>query len=62
MHALDLVKPDGRQLTLYSHAPLDADLVAPSPFPTPLKAAPHLRWHPLRGEWVTYPEFNNPYA
>ncbi len=54
MHALDLVKPDGRQLTLYSHAPLDADLVAPSPFPTPLKAAPHLRWHPLRGEWVTY--------
>lgn len=56
MHALDLVKPDGRRLTLYARAPLPAGsgLVAPSPFAEPLVAAPHLRWHPLRGEWVTY--------
>lgn len=54
MHALDLTKPDGRKLTLYSRSPLEPGLTAPSPFPTPLGAAPHLRWHPLRGEWVTY--------
>jgi hypothetical protein len=24
------------------------------PFPDPQNANPHLRWHPLRGEWVTY--------
>ncbi|MDB5946587.1 MAG: Gal-P uridylyltransferase, partial [Ramlibacter sp.] len=51
---LELTKPDGRRLTLYSRAPLDAGLQAPSPFPEPLNAAAHLRWHPLRGEWVTY--------
>lgn len=54
MHALELVKPDGRKLTLYARHALDAQLIAPSPFPTPLGASPHLRWHPLRGEWVTY--------
>lgn len=54
MHTLSLTKPDGRQLTLYSRQPLDPGLTAPSPFPTPLNASPHLRWHPLRGEWVTY--------
>jgi UDPglucose--hexose-1-phosphate uridylyltransferase len=54
MHALELRKPDGRALTLYGLQPLDAGLQAPSPFPEPLQAAPHLRWHPLRGEWVTY--------
>src|SRR3954464_3893685 len=27
---------------------------APSPFAGPLEGRPHLRWHPLRGEWVTY--------
>ena len=54
MHRLDLTKPDGRQLTLYSRRPIDPALVAPSPFPEPLNASAHLRWHPLRGEWVTY--------
>jgi UDPglucose--hexose-1-phosphate uridylyltransferase len=54
VHALDLVKPDGRQLTLYSRQPIATDIAAPSPFPDPLNASPHLRWHPLRGEWVTY--------
>ncbi|MDQ6882144.1 MAG: galactose-1-phosphate uridylyltransferase [Pseudomonadota bacterium] len=54
MHTLELTKPDGRRLTLYSRTPLDRGMAAPSPFPEPLNAAAHLRWHPLRGEWVTY--------
>jgi UDPglucose--hexose-1-phosphate uridylyltransferase len=54
MHVVELTKPDGRALTLYASRPLPEGLVAPSPFVEPLAAAPHLRWHPLRGEWVTY--------
>jgi len=54
MQRLQLTKPDGRQLTLYAREPIDPGLQAPSPFPHPLAGAPHLRWHPLRGEWVTY--------
>ncbi len=54
MHRLELAKPDGRRLTLYGRVPLDPGLAAPSPFREPLGAEPHLRWHPLRGEWVTY--------
>jgi UDPglucose--hexose-1-phosphate uridylyltransferase len=54
MHTVELTKPDGRPLTLYAARPLPAGIEAPSPFPEPLYAAPHLRWHPLRGEWVTY--------
>ncbi|PWF54829.1 galactose-1-phosphate uridylyltransferase [Massilia glaciei] len=54
MHSLDLTKPDGRNLTLYSTQPIPAGLDAPSPFPEPQLANPHLRWHALRGEWVTY--------
>lgn len=54
MFALDLEKPDGRKLTLYSREPLAVPREAPSPFAQPLAASAHLRWHPLRGEWVTY--------
>src|SRR5688500_15610296 len=54
MYSLDLTKPDGRALTLYARQPLNPQTYAPSPFPEPLNASPHLRWHPLRGEWVTY--------
>jgi UDPglucose--hexose-1-phosphate uridylyltransferase len=54
MHKLELTKPDGRQLTLYSSQPIAAGLAAPSPFPEPQLANPHLRWNALRGEWVTY--------
>jgi UDPglucose--hexose-1-phosphate uridylyltransferase len=48
-----LAKPDGRSLILYSRRPLPADLGAPE---AGARAAvnPHLRWHPLRGEWVAY--------
>lgn len=57
MFTQDLAKPDGRRLTLYSRRPLpppSPGQQAPSPFDTPLAANPHLRWHPLRGEWITY--------
>jgi UDPglucose--hexose-1-phosphate uridylyltransferase len=49
-----LVKPDGRALHLYARMPLDEPGVeAPGPAArTP--PMPHLRWHPLRGEWVAY--------
>jgi UDPglucose--hexose-1-phosphate uridylyltransferase len=53
MHRLELRKPDGRELTLYARQPL-VPASAPSPFAEPLQGKPHLRWHPLRGEWVTY--------
>ena len=54
MHRLQLMKPDGRCLTLYANHPLNNKTTAPSPFAQPLNASPHLRWHPVRGEWVTY--------
>ncbi|HSV36476.1 MAG TPA: galactose-1-phosphate uridylyltransferase [Ramlibacter sp.] len=57
MHSLLLTKPDGRHLTLYGREPIAAALQAPSPFPQPLNDSAHLRWHPLRGEWVTYAAF-----
>ena len=57
MHSVALRKPDGRSLTLYARQPIVGDVRAPSPFQQPLEGAPHLRWHPLRGEWVTYAAF-----
>jgi UDPglucose--hexose-1-phosphate uridylyltransferase len=54
VYAVELTKPDGRKLTLYARSRFAAPASAPSPFAEPLGAAPHLRWHPLRGEWVTY--------
>jgi UDPglucose--hexose-1-phosphate uridylyltransferase len=54
MYSQQFVKPDGRQLTLYSRYPIASDIVAPSPSAEPVRANPHLRWHPLRGEWITY--------
>ncbi len=54
MFQRELTKPDGRRMTLYSRRPISPDLTAPSPSDEPVEANPHLRWHPLRGEWVTY--------
>ncbi|MBW4564804.1 MAG: galactose-1-phosphate uridylyltransferase [Mojavia pulchra JT2-VF2] len=54
MYSHKLLKPDGRQLTLYSRQPIAEDITAPSPSNEPVRANPHLRWHPLRGEWVAY--------
>jgi UDPglucose--hexose-1-phosphate uridylyltransferase len=54
VYSQDSTKPDGRKLTLYSQVPLEHAIEAPSPFAQPLASSPHLRWHPLRGEWVTY--------
>jgi len=49
-----LRKPDSRSLVLYSHAPIDV-LDAPAPNDGQKFAPnPHLRWHPLRGEWVAF--------
>jgi UDPglucose--hexose-1-phosphate uridylyltransferase len=54
MHKRVLTKPDGRLLTLYSRQSLDDISAAPSPSHAPHAPNPHLRWHPLRGEWVAY--------
>ena len=55
MHRATFTKPDGRELTLYGRKALSAAKVeAPSPFPDPLHGNPHLRWHPLLSEWITY--------
>lgn len=52
MYRRSLTKPDGRQLHLYAHAPLPADIVAGGPRGG--GANSHMRWHPIRGEWVVY--------
>jgi len=57
MQRRELRKPDGRRLLLYSDAPMAELGAAPSPFAEPLVGRPHLRWHPLRGEWITYAAF-----
>jgi UDPglucose--hexose-1-phosphate uridylyltransferase len=54
MHELELVKPDGRRMKLYSHRPIPAGINARSPRPDPVHPDPQFRWQPLRGEWVTY--------
>jgi UDPglucose--hexose-1-phosphate uridylyltransferase len=58
MHKLSLTKPDGRALILYGREPLGTGIEAPSPGGASPYMRPgrksHLRWHPLRGEWVAY--------
>ena len=54
MYKRVLIKPDGRPLALYARHPLPDDLEAPSPSAALHAPNPHLRWHPLRGEWVAY--------
>src|SRR5438067_12116272 len=54
MHRLDLTKPDGRYLLLYGRDPIPSGIVPTSPSGDRVPGNPHLRWHPLRGEWVAY--------
>ena len=54
MYKKSLLKPDGRSLWLYSRRPIADGFTAPSPASGPTAPSPHLRWHPLRGEWVAY--------
>lgn len=53
IHQRTLLKPDGRELVLYARAPIDDAIVAPAAGSRE-PARSHLRWHPLRGEWVVY--------
>src|SRR5919205_86046 len=54
MFRAELEKPDGRHITLYSRRELNITGAAPSPRAEPVNANPHMRWHPLRAEWVAY--------
>jgi UDPglucose--hexose-1-phosphate uridylyltransferase len=54
VHKRVLQKPDGRALILYGLEPIPADLPAPVPSSDARQPNAHLRWHPLRGEWVAY--------
>ena len=54
MYKQRLMKPDGRALLLYGREPVPAGLTAPSPAGPAREPNAHLRWHPLRGEWVAY--------
>jgi UDPglucose--hexose-1-phosphate uridylyltransferase len=49
-----LQKPDGRRLVLYAQDREPPELPAPAPGSVSPHPAAHLRWHPLRGEWVAY--------
>lgn len=53
-HRRALTKPDGRGLWLYGRCPVDESIVAVAPLGDRPAPNPHLRWHPLRGEWVAY--------
>jgi len=54
MHKLSMTKQDGRRLLLYArHATPSAACEVSLPGSAQPPNA-HLRWHPLRGEWVAY--------
>lgn len=54
MNKKDFVKPDGRKMILYSRRPISDSIEATNPPHEPIVGSPHMRWHPLRGEWVAY--------
>ncbi len=56
LHRRCLEKPDGRRMWLYARAPIDPSIrgVSPTEAAAGSLPGPHLRWHPLRGEWVAY--------
>ena len=57
LHKRALRKPDGRDLILYSRRPIPEGIAATSAASEPSRPNPHLRWHPLRGEWVAYARY-----
>lgn len=54
LYMRELAKPDGRKLLLYGRKPISEGIEAPSPQAAPLHPQPHLRWHPVRSEWVAF--------
>jgi UDPglucose--hexose-1-phosphate uridylyltransferase len=54
MNKRNFLKPDGRRLILYSRRPIPENIKATNPAHNPIVGSPHLRWHPLRGEWVAF--------
>src|SRR5436190_21393023 len=54
MFTQSLIKPDGRPLRLYSRTTPPDGKCAPAPGGGTAPPNSHLRWHPLRGEWVAY--------
>jgi UDPglucose--hexose-1-phosphate uridylyltransferase len=54
MYCLEMSKPDGRALRLYARRPMVAVDPAPSPQAQSAAGDSHLRWQPLRGEWIAY--------
>ena len=53
-YSLNLTKPDGRSLHLYSRRPLNPEIKATNPPHEPILGISQLRYHPLRGEWVAF--------
>jgi len=54
MDRRELQKSDGRRLILYAREAVTIEGSVPSPSPAQFAPNAHLRWHPLRGEWVAY--------
>lgn len=54
MFKSSLRKPDGRALHLYSRKPISDAIEATNPLNDGQIPKPHMRWHPLRQEWVVY--------
>lgn len=57
IHERELLKPDGRSMTLYSRRPIPEGIRAPSPRADPVNPDPQFRWHPFRREWVAYASY-----
>ncbi len=53
MEKKSFIKPDGRNLHLYSQTKISGDFKILNPV-GPTEINPHRRWHPLRQEWVIY--------
>jgi UDPglucose--hexose-1-phosphate uridylyltransferase len=54
MHKREMLKGDGRRLTLYGLKSIPENIEPVSPKGVEVSGSPHLRWHPWREEWVAY--------